>query len=88
VYDFGSRNKKRGAPRAIWYGLELVRYVLERAWLGDLSQPDVAPRRSPYLRGIHISATFERYARALSKQAKRCAPRPLADLRAARAASR
>lgn len=33
VYDLGSRNKKRGAPRAIWYGLEFARYALTR-WVG------------------------------------------------------
>ena len=36
VYDFGSRNKKRGAPRAVWYGLEFVRYALRVLWLGDV----------------------------------------------------
>lgn len=32
VWDLGSRNKKRAAPRAIWYGLEFVKYTLYRIW--------------------------------------------------------
>ncbi|KAI8471744.1 MAG: hypothetical protein J3K34DRAFT_520273 [Monoraphidium minutum] len=33
VWDLGSRNKKRGAPRAVWAGLEFVRWCLESKWL-------------------------------------------------------
>ena len=32
VYDFGSRDKKRGVPRALWYGTEFVRYALDWYW--------------------------------------------------------
>ena len=32
VYDFGSRDKKRGVPRALWYGVEFVRYALDWYW--------------------------------------------------------
>ena len=28
IYDFGSRNKKRKAPRAVWYGITFVKYAL------------------------------------------------------------
>ena len=35
VYDYGSRNKKRGVPRALWYGLEFVRFALNWVWFGD-----------------------------------------------------
>lgn len=35
VYDFGSRNKKRGAPRALWYGLEFLKYVLGYVWYDE-----------------------------------------------------
>lgn len=30
VWDFGSRNKKRGVPRALWYGLEFLRCAAVR----------------------------------------------------------
>jgi hypothetical protein len=33
VWDLGSRNKKRGAPRALWAGLEFVRWCLDTRWL-------------------------------------------------------
>ena len=36
VYDFGSRNKKRGVPRALWMGMEFVRWVLGRLWYGSM----------------------------------------------------
>jgi hypothetical protein len=35
VYDYGSRNKKRGVPRALWYGLEFVRFALNWVWFGE-----------------------------------------------------
>lgn len=34
VYDFGSRDRKREAPRALWYGLEFVRFALNSLWFG------------------------------------------------------
>ena len=30
VWDLGSRNKDVAVPRALWYGLEFVRYTLYR----------------------------------------------------------
>jgi hypothetical protein len=33
VYD-GTAHGRDGIPRALWQGLEFVKYVLERAWLG------------------------------------------------------
>jgi len=35
VYDFGSRDKKRGVPRALWYGTEIVRYALDWYWFDE-----------------------------------------------------
>lgn len=34
VYDYGSRDRKREAPRALWYGLEFVRFALNSLWFG------------------------------------------------------
>ena len=31
IYDFGSRNKKRKAPRAVWYGITFIKYALHRS---------------------------------------------------------
>jgi hypothetical protein len=31
IYDFGSRNKKRKAPRAVWYGVPFIKYALHRS---------------------------------------------------------
>lgn len=52
VYDFGSRNKKRGAPRALWYGLEFLKYVLGYVWYND---------RYPrcIVRGYNVQKEFE-----------------------------
>ncbi len=33
VWDLGSRNKLKGAPRAVWTGLEFVRWCLDSKWL-------------------------------------------------------
>ena len=30
VHDYGSRNKKRKAPRAVWYGVAFTRYALHK----------------------------------------------------------
>lgn len=32
VWDLGSRNKLHGAPRALWSGLEFVRWLLDYVW--------------------------------------------------------
>lgn len=36
VYDYGAR---KVAPRSVWQGLEFVKYVLNRRWLGVEYQP-------------------------------------------------
>lgn len=64
VYDYGSRDKKRGTPRALWYGLEFVRYALNVEWFG-------APDRVPVLRGKNVSHNFSRALRGFSKSAKK-----------------
>lgn len=60
VIDYASRNKKRGVPRALWYGLEFVTYALDSLWLG-------APVRPPVLRGQNVSADFERKLASFDK---------------------
>jgi len=63
VYDYGSRNKKRGAPRAIWYGLEFLRYALERIWLGKKGRA--------FLRGHDVSVMFEEVVGNLSASTRK-----------------
>ncbi|KAL4447627.1 hypothetical protein ABPG75_004846, partial [Micractinium tetrahymenae] len=63
VYDFGSRNKKRGAPRAVWYGLEFIRYALRRLWLGE--------QGAAYLRGYSVAHVFEGHVKGLSDGTKK-----------------
>ena len=64
VYDYGSRDKKRGVPRALWYGLEFVRYALNVEWFG-------APDRPPILRGKRVDQDFRRKLGGVSKSCKK-----------------
>ena len=64
VYDYGSRDKKRGAPRALWYGLEFVRYALNVEWFGEAD-------RVPVLRGKNVAHDFSRKLRGFPKSAKK-----------------
>jgi len=61
VLDYASRNKKRGVPRALWYGLEFLCYACDSAWLG-------APQRPPVLRGFNVEADFGLKLGRFSKQ--------------------
>ena len=63
VHDFGSRNKKRGAPRAVWYGLEFVRYALRSLWLDE--------RGAAYLRGYSVAGVFDQHIAAFSTATKK-----------------
>lgn len=63
VHDFGSRNKKRGAPRAVWYGLEFIRFALRRLWLGE--------QGAAYLRGYSVANVFEGHVKGLSDGTKK-----------------
>ncbi|KAK9852863.1 hypothetical protein WJX84_010876 [Apatococcus fuscideae] len=58
VYDLGSRNRVQGVPKAVWYGLEFIRYALEMLWM----------RRSGevFLRGVRCTANFQKYLEQLS----------------------
>ena len=67
IYDFGSRNKKRAAPRAIWYGLEFIKYALADAWNPD----DRRPERRAFLRGHDARAAFDGHIREFSTSTKR-----------------
>ncbi|CAG9465532.1 unnamed protein product [Pedinophyceae sp. YPF-701] len=63
VWDFGSRNRKRGIPRALWYGLEWTRWCLEREWLGR--------KGDGILRGYNVTREFVDHANSLEKGVKR-----------------
>ncbi|PNH03146.1 hypothetical protein TSOC_010822 [Tetrabaena socialis] len=62
VYDCGSRARD-GSPRALWYGLEFIRYTLTRAWL----------RQTPtaWLRGRNVTRMFESHVRAFRQSTAR-----------------
>lgn len=63
IWDCGCRNRHNGAPRAIWYGLEFVRFALNRFWLD---------RRDPaHLRGHDVSASFEAACRGFHPTTKK-----------------
>ena len=67
MWDFGSRNKKRGVPRAVWYGLEFLRFAATTVWL---KKPGAA-----FLRGYNVANDWARHVKNFSKAAKKCAPR-------------
>lgn len=64
VYDFGSRDPQWGVPRALWYGMEFVRWVLELEWLGE-------PTRPPSLRGKDGGEQFRSRLRAMREDTKK-----------------
>ena len=68
IYDLGSRNKKRAAPRAVWYGLEFIRYTLSCAW--DVPLPPNGIHRA-FLRGHDAHAAFDGHIRGFSTSTKR-----------------
>ena len=55
---------QKGVPRAIWYGLEFLRYVTTSKWLKE--------RRPAFLRGYNTSKDFDRIIKDFSKTAKKC----------------
>eukprot|EP00892_Ulva_mutabilis_P009183 jgi/Ulvmu1/6637/UM003_0275.1 len=67
VWDFGSRNIKRGVPRAVWYGLEFLRYATQRAWLRG---SETADDNVAYLRGYNVANDFDEKLQRLGKTAK------------------
>ncbi|GLI66840.1 hypothetical protein VaNZ11_010822 [Volvox africanus] len=58
VYDCGSRGRD-GTPRALWYGLEFVRYTLSKLWL---RRPCPA-----LLRGKNVSRHFDAQIRTFKQ---------------------
>ncbi len=60
VIDYASRNRKRGVPRALWYGVEFATFALETCWFGTHT-------RTPVLRGINVTADFTAKLRAFDK---------------------
>jgi|MDSW01.1.fsa_nt_gb hypothetical protein len=85
VVDYGSRDRKRGAPRALWYGLEFVRYALNRAWFGYKGGEEedgggggesggggtAGAHYVPVCRGKNVTNDFRRKYSALSKSCKK-----------------
>ena len=90
VYDFGSRNKKRGVvrtamrcrwcslrhthvrllviqPRALWMGLEFVKWVLGRAWFGRAAWSEKTDGRV-WVRGSNVQQEWEEIWRRLDPQ--------------------
>jgi hypothetical protein len=63
VWDCGCRNKHNGAPRALWYGLEFVRFALQRFWLGEGGPA--------HLRGHNVSRDFEAACRRFHPSTKK-----------------
>lgn len=77
VYDYGSRNKERGASRAIWYGITFIQYCLETFWFleNDVhnnegnGQKAVAQRA--FLRGFDARKAFDTAIDKFSRPTKR-----------------
>jgi hypothetical protein len=63
VWDCGCRNKHNGAPRALWYGLEFVRFALQHFWLGEGGPA--------HLRGHNVSRDFEGACRRFHPSTKK-----------------
>lgn len=70
VWDFGSRDvvKGKGNPRALWYGVEFVRFALRREWFPD-GVGETAP--PPVLRGKQVEKDWTNKLSMLSRGAKR-----------------
>ncbi|KAG2442952.1 hypothetical protein HXX76_003027 [Chlamydomonas incerta] len=58
VYDCGSR-RRDGTPRALWYGLEFVRYCLTQLWK--------LPPCPALLRGRNVARTFDGHIRGFKQ---------------------
>jgi hypothetical protein len=64
VYDYGSRDKKRGTPRALWYGVEFIRYALNKTWFGETDRLQI-------LRGKQVEQLFREKLSSMSKSTKK-----------------
>ena len=70
VWDYGSRDvvKGKGNPRALWYGVEFVRFALRREWFPDGVGATAPP---PVLRGKQVEKDWTYKLSMLSRGAKR-----------------
>lgn len=70
VWDYGSRDvvKGKGNPRALWYGVEFVRFALRREWFPDGVGATAPP---PVLRGKQVEKDWTNKLSMLSRGAKR-----------------
>ncbi len=60
VYDFGAKSK---TSKAVYHGLEWVKYVLNRRWFNL--------EITPFVRSKNVTSSFERYYYQLSRTIKR-----------------
>ena len=70
VWDYGSRDvvKGKGNPRALWYGLEFVRYALRKEWFPGT---EVAEKAIAVTRGKRVDQDFDRKLTMLDRSTKR-----------------
>ncbi|KAA8491517.1 hypothetical protein FVE85_2532 [Porphyridium purpureum] len=68
VYDVGSRSKHTKVPRAIWYGVEFIKYAVMYLWFGGES-----PRlpEKVMLRGHNVAPYWKRQCSFLQKHTKK-----------------
>ncbi|KAK9817211.1 hypothetical protein WJX72_011116 [[Myrmecia] bisecta] len=64
VWDYGSRNKKQGASRAQWYGIEFIRHVLNRVWWHNMTS-------EVYLRGYRVTPVFDQHINAFHNSTRK-----------------
>mmetsp|Transcript_1782 Transcript_1782/g.4509 ORF Transcript_1782/g.4509 Transcript_1782/m.4509 type:complete len:334 (-) Transcript_1782:585-1586(-) len=63
VWDYGSRHLATGNPRALWLGLEFIRYACTKMWLGR----EAAARCGALPRGYNATGQFDEYLRRFSR---------------------
>jgi hypothetical protein len=60
VYDFGARND---TSKAVYYGLEWIRYVLNKRWFNK--------NTIPYVKGKNVEMVFSTYYSEINSKTKR-----------------
>ncbi|MPN21904.1 hypothetical protein SDC9_169286 [bioreactor metagenome] len=60
VYDFGAQSE---TSKAVYYGLEWIRYVLNKRWFGKDT--------IPYIKGKNVSNSFHKFYMNLGKKTKK-----------------
>lgn len=57
IYDFGSRNKTCGVPRALFLGVEFIKWSIAYLWFGS-EKPEMVPNRA-FVRGKNLVSFWE-----------------------------